>query len=291
MDSKPSNLAGTWYPRDAGALRAQIDALLEAAAADESAEPAAALIVPHAGYRYSGRAAAAGYTALRGQRVRRVVVLAPSHYAIFRGAAVPDFEAFETPLGLVRVDVEAARALGRRGRIRSDAGPYDEEHAVEIQLPFLQRVCPDAAVVPLLVGELREEDESAVVAATAPLLDDETVLVVSTDFTHYGARFGYEPFPASGAETVAAQLAALDGGAIERVVRGEVAGFKEYVTSTGATICGRLPIAILLRLRAGAGGGRLLAYYTSLDVTGDYRHSVSYAAIAFPRAAVGADAG
>ena len=99
---------------------------------------------------------------------------------------------------------------------------------------------------------------------------------------HYGWRFVYLPFPAAGPAQVALALRTLDMGAIERVCAGDAAGFSEYIEDTGATICGRVPIAVFLTLHRQRSLGRLLSYYTSLDVTGDYEHSVSYASIAFP---------
>ena len=281
MRVKPSHLAGTWYPRDGDELERQVDALLAAATPPEVATPLAALIVPHAGYRYSGQAAATGYVLLRKQAVRRAILLAPSHYHRFRGVAAPDFEAFQTPLGNVEVDVEAVAQVVRAPLIRTDSQPYEEEHSVEIQLPFLQRVCPQAKVVPLLVGELRDDDYAVVAGQVRRLLDGDAIVLVSSDFTHYGARFGYEPFSPVDAATVKRELDSLDGGAIALVARGDLGGFRHYVAETGATICGRMPIGILLQLRSGDGGGVLLSYYTSLDVTGDYFHCVSYAAIAF----------
>lgn len=281
MPVRRSTLAGTWYPGPAEQLRRMVDGFV-----DGEPSPGGgailALIVPHAGYAYSGAVAGAAYRLLRASPPARVVILAPSHRMAYRGAAVLEVEAFETPLGSVRVDGVVA-TLPRRGLIRADPRPFEGEHSLEIQLPLLQYVAPDARVVPLLCGDMTGGDFAALATVLDGLADDRTVVVVSSDFTHYGWRFGYEPFPASSADQVRAQLRELDMGAIAPVVAGDASTFGRYVERTGDTVCGRIPIMACLTWLAGRGRGELLDYRTSLDVTGDYEHCVSYAAIAFWR--------
>lgn len=287
---KRSHLAGSWYAGDAARLGAQVDDLLNAAsdapaeAPGTKAAPPAAIVVPHAGYLYSGRAAAAAYARLRGGGYGRVVVLAPSHFAAFRGVALLAADAFETPLGLVAIDADGLRAVSDEPLFRTDAEPYEEEHSLEIQLPFLQRTLPAVPVVPALLGSLRGTDYAVVAAALERLREAHTLFVISSDFVHYGWRFDYLPFPPDSAAAVRSGLRQLDLGAVERVCAGDAAGFQQYVAETGATICGRVPLTAFLTLHGQRSRGELLAYYTSLDVTGDYEHSVSYASIAFPNA-------
>ncbi len=282
---KRSTLAGTWYAAGERRLRQQVDELLAAAAQPAAAsEPLSGLVVPHAGYVYSGRAAAVGYACLASTSYRRAVILAPSHFAAFHGAALLDVDAFETPLGAVPVDGEGLTAVLDQPLFRADPEPYRQEHSLEIQLPFLQRVLPGAPVVPVLLGSVADDDYAVVARALRQLASDDTIFIVSSDFVHYGWRFDYLPFPAEGPERVRAGLRALDMGAIERVCAGDAAGFRGYVAETGATICGRIPIGVFLTLHGQRSPGRLLTYYTSLDVTQDYEHCVSYASIAFPRA-------
>ena len=280
---KHSTLAGTWYAAGEAGLRDQVDNLLRTVQPAATRVPLAGLVVPHAGFVYSGRAAAAGYACLEATAYRRVVILAPSHFASFRGAALLDVDAFETPLGTIAVDGEAVAALKRRPLFREDPAPYRQEHSLEIQLPFLQRVLPGVRVVPVLLGGLAPDDGATVAGALRLLAGSDTTFVVSSDFVHYGWRFDYLPFPSETAEQVRDELRALDMGAIELVCAGDGAGFGRYVAETGATICGRLPIGVFLTLHGQRTPGQLLAYYTSLDVTHDYEHCVSYASIAFPR--------
>jgi len=278
---KRSGLGGTWYAAGAEPLRRQVDDLLDGVACVASPERLAGLIVPHAGYVYSGRAAAAGYARLRGLTYRRALILAPSHYAAFRGAAVLDVACFETPLGRVPVDGGGVAALAGAALCHVDAAPFRDEHALEIQLPFLQRVLPGLPVVPVLLGSLTAQDYQRLADVLGAVVDAETLVLVSSDFVHYGRRFAYEPFPAHDAEQVRGALRHLDMGAIDLVCRGDAAGFRAYVETTGATICGAGPIGVFLTVHAGRTPGRLLMYYTSVDVTHDYEHTVSYAAVAF----------
>jgi AmmeMemoRadiSam system protein B len=282
MTVKRSRLAGTWYAGSAAQLRTQVDDLLGAAAS----APAAALlglIVPHAGYAYSGRAAAAGYRRLKDGDYRRAVILAPSHFAAFHGVAVLEADAFETPLGTVAVDRPGVEALLSGPLYRGDAEPFEGEHSLEIQLPLLQRVLPNAPVVPALIGDLGTEDLATAASALRQLDDGRTVFVVSSDFVHYGWRFGYLPFAATGPEQVRTGLRSLDLGAITRICAGDAGAFRAYLAETGATICGALPIALFLTFHRRRTPGELIEYYSSLDVTGDFEHTVSYASIGFPR--------
>lgn len=277
-DVQPASLAGTWYPADPSELRSMVERFLsrEGVAPDPTAR---ALVVPHAGYRYSGETAGAAYARVPRGRWRRAAVLAPSHYHAFPGAAVHPGSGFETPLGIVCVDREAAERLVGRGEsgARFDAPPFGREHSIEIQLPFLQVVDPDLRLVPILVGA---GDGALALGDGLRALDDgETLFVVSSDFTHYGARFDYVPFPPSDPDLVAERLRELDFGAVEAVRQGAADRFDEYVEESGITVCGRGPISAFLHARGEALSGELVAYQTSLALTGDHEHSVSYAAI------------
>jgi AmmeMemoRadiSam system protein B len=244
------------------------------------------VIAPHAGYRYSGRAAGAAFARIGPDRWRRAVIVAPSHYHSFAGAAVFPGNGFATPLGVVRVDREGVRVLAESPLCSLDPRPYAREHAVEIELPFLQIVDAAIDVVPLLVGAAEDAHELEALGRVLRRLDDgETLFVVSSDFTHYGASFDYLPFVPNGADEVSAALRELDLGAIEPVLLGDAESFLAYVRRTGITVCGRGPITAFLYSAARRLTGELASYYTSLDVTGDFEHSVSYAAIRFRPAA------
>jgi hypothetical protein len=279
MRVKRSTLAGSWYPEQGATLRRLVERFL-AEAPVPPAGRAVAAVVPHAGYRYSGSVAAAAYRCFEHQPWRRAVLLAPSHRSAYRGIAVLDAEGFATPLGVVPIDALEGSVLGHP-LVRVDPRPFEGEHSLEIQLPLLQCVLPDVSVVPLLCGWLAEDDFAAAAALLERLCDGTTIFLVSSDFTHFGPRFGYEPFRPQSAEQARALLRQLDMGAIEPALRGDRAAFHDSVERSGATICGRVPIEVFLAWAGSRLEARLLAYRTSLDATGDYEDTVSYAAIAY----------
>jgi hypothetical protein len=181
---RPPAVAGSFYPRDPRRLAGTVDALLDAAGALFDGEPPRGLVVPHAGYAYSGPVAAAGFAALRprAEQVRRVAVLGPSHFVPLSGAAVSEARAWGTPLGEVAVDGGLREIAVSAGAV-PDEGPHAGEHAVEVELPFLQRMLPAGfAVLPVAVGET----EAARVADLVGVLWAEAdAVVVSTDLSHY----------------------------------------------------------------------------------------------------------
>jgi AmmeMemoRadiSam system protein B len=279
-------VAGTWYPADRRSLAEQVDRFLEAGAeldsnAPRDRSPVVGVVAPHAGFVYSGRTAGAAFAALRGARFETVVVIGPSHYEGFRGIAIPWADRCATPLGTVDVDVETVeRFAGIAGARRTDR-PFEPEHCLEAEIPFLQRaLAPGWRVVPVLIGGATD---AATLDGLARDLRDRlrpgTLVVVSSDFTHYGPRFGYVPFPDS--EDLPERIRTLDLDAVKRIVDGDRAGFREYVERTGATICGRAAIDLLLGILPEGTPATLVAYDTSGNMTGDWGHSVSYASLLF----------
>jgi len=202
---RPAAVAGMFYPGDARSLASEVDDLLGSVehAAPRLGYPKA-LIVPHAGYIYSGGVAARAYDELAAARrsVRRVVLLGPTHRVAVRGLAAPSVEAFATPLGAVRIDREAIASVRELPQVVINDAAHALEHSLEVQLPFLQAVLGDFALVPFAVG-------SAGVEQVAEVLErlwggPETLIVISTDLSHYHS---YQ------------QARAIDGATIERIAR------------------------------------------------------------------------
>lgn len=293
---RPSVLAGTWYPGDRDQLALLVDHLLDLAAGpgESDAPPPRAVIVPHAGYAYSGPTAAKAIARLRGQRFTRVIILAPTHYSPFSGLSIADVDAFSTPLGEVPLDRAAIEQLRRSPLVGSVAEAERQEHSIEIELPLLQRaLAPGWSLVPVLVGRLDEQDYQTAAELLRPLADARTLVLVSSDFTHYGSRFGYQPFPLD--DQTPARLRELDGQASARIQARDQAGLLALERRTGITVCGIRPIAILLGMLPPEARVERLDYQTSGALTGDYRNSVSYAAFAIsaeqPLAATADDQG
>ena len=244
---RPQRFAGSWYPGDAGALTEMIDDLLARAPAPVTSGKPLAVIAPHAGYRFSAAVASAGYRYLQDHEYKRVIVLAFDHRrsSQYQGVDVPrDLTAYRTPLGEVPLDRDVCDQLLENRMFNAHKGVGDEEHSLELQLPFLQRVLKDFRLVPLLVGRMSTEDYARAAEAILPWIDEDTLLVASSDFTHFGRRFGYEPFK----DDVPNKLRELGDQAAEPILNCDFDGFTEYLAETRDTICGRGPIALLLRV-------------------------------------------
>ena len=180
-------LAGTWYPAAADELRQMIEGFLRRVPPTDIPGRLTAIISPHAGYVYSGQVAAHAYKLLEKQQIPTVIVLAPSHHARFTGVSVYDRGGFRTPLGVVPLDQDLIAALEKRDqRIRFLPEAHAKEHAVEIQLPFLQVVMPGFKLVPLVMGEQDLETCRWLAAALADCIKDKPVLLVaSSDLSHF----------------------------------------------------------------------------------------------------------
>jgi AmmeMemoRadiSam system protein B/AmmeMemoRadiSam system protein A len=270
-------VAGLFYPRDSAELSRQVDGLL-AQARSERTGTLKALICPHAGYAYSGPVAATAFKLVEGQHFRTVVILGPAHYAALDVASVADADGFRTPLGDVPVS-PLARDLARRPPFALDPRCYVEppdwvpiaerrgpgamhagtwEHSVEVEIPFLQRTLSHFSLVPVVMGDT---DPAAAAQALAPLLREDTLLIASSDLSHY------HPY------TEARQL---DERTVQAICSLDLKGM------AGQEACGRVPILTLLHLAKQFGWQpKLLDVRNSGDTAGDKSRVVGYAAVAF----------
>ena len=238
------------------------------------------VILPHAGWAYSGETAWAAVRAVRGAKFRRVVVLAPSHRAWIENRLVaPESDAVSTPLGEIRIDRDWLDRLALVAPVAKNDRIHAAEHAAQIEYPLLQLALgAEFTIVPLIIGSLGQDQMGMCARALARLMDAETLLVLSSDFTHYGDDFSYTPFGTGGGEDVRRKVAASDDEAFGYIAKGDAAGFAAFIKRTGATICGHVPIE--LALRAFPGGTTLVRrkYATSSDDSGDYSRFVCYVA-------------
>lgn len=283
-------LAGTWYPAQPGPLRDQVKAFL-AGAEPERIPPGDPLIAlaPHAGYQYSGAVAGKLYGALSGRRFAAVFILAPCHRTALRRPALSSLDAFATPLGEVPLAADIVRALGASDAFEINDRAHAFEHAVEIQLPFLQCALPAGTpIVPILFPRLERVHRHRAARALDPWRDGRHLLLISSDLTHYGDAYGYVPFTTD----VADRLERLDGGAIRKFLDRDADGLMAYAQETGITMCGVEAAAIALDdPSAGPHRAALLSYERSADLTGDENLSVSYAAAVICSAAAVGESG
>ncbi|MCK4342881.1 MAG: AmmeMemoRadiSam system protein B [Phycisphaerae bacterium] len=281
---RPAYCAGRWYPGEPAALKKEVDDLLARTSPPEMSHKPVAVISPHAGYRYSAPVAASGYACLRGRTYKRVIVLALSHrYAGgYQGVDVPrDLTAYATPLGEVPLDRQVCDRLLASPPFGSHPAVDRGEHSLELQLPFLQRILKEFTLVPLLVGRMTDRDNVLAAQAIVPLLDEDTLLVASSDFTHFGPNFGYQPFT----DDVPEKLRALARQAAKPILACDYDGFVEHLNKTQDTICGHGPIKLMLRILSMKGGalGVRAAYDTSGKISGDWSNSVTYQSFVFSR--------
>ncbi len=257
---RPAAVAGAFYPAEPERLAREVEELL--GSVERFALPLSvpkALVVPHAGYVYSGPVAAAAYDAIAPARgiVRRVVLLGPAHRVPLRGLALPAAEAFETPLGPVALDREAMRELAALAQVKVSEAVHAMEHSLEVQLPFLQRTLGDFRLVPLAVGEASADDVAAVLERLWG--GPETLVVVSTDLSHYH-----------------------DYDTARRVDRATLARIAACATDIRhEEACGATPLNGLLALARRRGlPVRLLGACNSGDTAGGRARVVGYAAFA-----------
>ncbi|MBU1198455.1 MAG: AmmeMemoRadiSam system protein B [Nanoarchaeota archaeon] len=279
--------AGLFYPTTVDTLQKVLDECFNSELGPgalptrpkPNALPVKAVICPHAGYVYSGMAAAWSYKAVAEAPLPDLFILiGPNHRTNESGISV---KTFETPLGFVRVDQDFAKVLAGKGNIKINEKIHEPEHSLEVQLPFLQFVLGDRAekikILPLLVSDDLDIDKAVNdLKETIKELKRKVTFIVSSDFTHYGPSYGYTPFT----DNIKENLAKLDNGAIEFIKEGDVNGFELYIQETGASICGFLPILLLLKI-INSKKVFVESYYTSADVTGDYSNSVSYVSMVF----------
>jgi AmmeMemoRadiSam system protein B len=180
---RPPAVAGLFYPADAAQLHSDIQSMLSVV--DQSEEAPKALIVPHAGYIFSGPVAASAFAQLKNIRhtVKRVIILGPCHRVPLSGLATSSADYFETPLGSIRIDREAISKITSLPQVKEFDLTHQQEHSLEVQLPFLQEVLDDFSVVPLVVGDTSAEDVSEVLERLWG--GDETLIVISSDLSHY----------------------------------------------------------------------------------------------------------
>lgn len=257
---RPAAVAGSFYPAAAAALRASVQQCLDGAAMKVSATAPKLLVVPHAGYIYSGPVAGHAYARLLpwAGRVRRVVLLGPAHRVAVRGLAVPTVDAFETPLGLVHIDEDAREALAGLAQVVPDDRAHALEHSLEVQLPFLQTLLGTSfRLLPLAVGDASAQQVAEVIDRLWG--GDETLFVISTDLSHY---LPYE-----------------DAGATDRMTTARIVALAQDIDPFEACGAHALNGALVVARQRGL-KAELLDLRNSGDTAGDRRRVVGYAALA-----------
>jgi AmmeMemoRadiSam system protein B len=268
-------VAGSFYPSDPEKLAREIAAYLKDAEREkrEIRGDIFGLIVPHAGYMYSGPVAAHSYARLAGSGVGVAVVLAPCHRARFQGGSVIPEGVFETPLGDVAIDASIGKALEKQAHIKFIKEVHLEEHSLEVQVPFLQVVLGDFTLVPVIIGTTDLPTCKMIAAEIAEVLASEKrrfVVVISTDLSHY---HHYE------------KAKKIDGRFIDRLKSFDINALHESLSSDESQACGEGPVITGLELGRlmGSRSVEILKYANSGDTAGGKGQVVGYLAAALVR--------
>ncbi|KAG6902888.1 hypothetical protein C0995_010058 [Termitomyces sp. Mi166 len=276
-DVRRASHAGSWYGADGSELDSELAAWLASVTPSDDLYPikgCKAVIAPHAGYAYSGPAAAWAYKSIDTTGIKRVFILGPSHHFYLEGCALSSCKEYDTPIGKLPLDTETIEELRGTGRFESMSIKADEaEHSIEMHLPYVRKVFAgqDIKIVPIVVGSISKQVEASFGSLLAPYLDrKDTFCVVSSDFCHWGRRFSYtyyypEAVPSDApairltrsiaptlANPIHESIRQLDHEGMDLLtLTPSSAGaahiaFAEYLSKTKNTICGRHPIGVLL---------------------------------------------
>ncbi|OCK82522.1 UPF0103-domain-containing protein [Lepidopterella palustris CBS 459.81] len=325
MTSRDATHAGSWYSARKSELSAQLDQWLDAvparatcigtesskqATAQLPSSGARAIIAPHAGYSYSGPAAAWAYKALDFSNAKRIFLLGPSHHHYLSGCALSQCDKYETPLGDLIIDKATVAELHQKGSFDKMSLSVDEaEHSLEMHLPYIYKMLSRSfsnptsfpPLIPIMVGSTNANNERAFGQILAPYLADPTsVFVVSSDFCHWGSRFRYTYYqPRSGSAyslrtsdraptgpPIHESIGYIDGLCMDAIETGSHRSFLDVLEETGNTVCGRHPIGVVMaaievlkkedKIEEGKGKFKFVRYERSSDCQTLRDSSVSY---------------
>ncbi|MDP2736706.1 MAG: AmmeMemoRadiSam system protein B, partial [bacterium] len=277
---RPAVVAGQFYPAESGAITNKIQRYLKQAPEEKMADEIKALIVPHAGYDFSGLVAAYAFKQLEGKKINTAVIISNSHKAYFDGAAIDSSDAWQTPLGQVPIDKELADKLVQAdSSIKYDSEVHASDHPIEVEVPFLQTVLAgDFKIVPIMFGNKYDNTYKKLAKALKDNLGENDVVIISTDMSHYPA---YETANKIDKET------------LEKIKSGGVVELEKYVISVEnsgvnneqTVLCGIDAVKTVMELAQLAGWDKIeiLKYANSGDVVGigDKSQVVGYGAVAF----------
>ncbi|KAL8063033.1 hypothetical protein ABFS82_01G001800 [Erythranthe guttata] len=277
--------AGSWYTDNPKKLGEELDGWLRDCGVAQSSD-VRAVIAPHAGYSYSGRAAAYAFGNIDPENISRVFLLGPSHHHYTPKCALSKATLYKTPIGDLPIDLQVNEELKATGKFEfMDLHVDEAEHSMEMHLPYLVKVFQgySVKVVPILVGALSAETEAMYGRLLAKYVDDPTnFFSVSSDFCHWGSRFNYTHYDKKHG-AIHKSIEALDKSGMDIIETGDPDAFKQYLLETDNTICGRHPISVFLHMLKSSSTKikiRFLRYEQSSHCKSMRDSSVSYASAA-----------
>lgn len=261
---RPPQVAGYFYSADPAILRAEIERTLEDSGKQDILQNIFGIVSPHAGYTYSGQTAAYSYNQLRGKSYKRVVIISPSHTEYFPGVSIFNGDAYETPFGILDVDKEFADKLVENSKsIFLGSQGHRKEHALEVQLPFLQTVLKDFKIVPIVMGDQGNIYIDELAKNLANIADDDTLIVASSDLSHFHSKDEADH---------------LDSVVEERINNFDFENLQKDLAEHNCEACGGGPVIAMMKAAAlkKINHSVVLHRSDSGDVTGDTKEVVGY---------------
>lgn len=258
------HVAGYFYPADPVQLQKDINSFMNSIEHSEEINNIFGIVSPHAGYTYSGQTAAYVYNLLKGKSYKRVIVISPSHAEYFAGISVYEGDAYETPLGVVEVDKEFVNKLvGDGGSIFKGIEGHRNEHALEVQIPFLQSVLDDFKIVPIVMGDQASVFVNQLAKKLAEIVDDETLIVSSSDMSHFHSK---------------PKANELDSIVEKRINTFDYESLQNDLDHRNTEACGGGPIIAMMKAAALKNKNRAMVIHRSDsgDVSGSSREVVGY---------------
>ncbi len=257
-------VAGMFYPADTENLKTEVDLFLSIADTEKKFKNAVGLISPHAGYMYSGKTAAFGFNAVSEKIIDSVIIISPSHHEYFAGVSIYNGDAYRTPLGVVEINKSISRKLSEEGKfIFEGIEGHRKEHAIEVQIPFLQRVFENFSIVPVVMGDQGDVFVNKLADKLAEVIDDKTLIVASSDMSHFYTK---------------EKANHLDSIVEEHVKKFDYTGLQEDFNNRICEACGGGPIVAMMKAadKIGKNRSKILARSDSGDVSGDDKSVVGY---------------
>jgi len=266
---------GKFYPGGEKELSKEVKEYLKKAPSIKEEGNILAIVSPHAGYTFSGSTAGCAFKVLEGRKYKKVILMGTSHYSGASGALLADYDFFQIPGYKIPLEKDIIKALSKKDGFQIQNNAHTREHSLEVQLPFLAEVLKDFKIVPMVIGGSTTPDMARKIAkGLLEFLDDETIVVVSTDFTHYGPNYGYIPFR----DDIPRKMKDLDLGGWELVFPQSSEIFNAYLEVTEATICGEKALMVLSECLPKNSKKNFVHYTTSGEVLGDWENAVGYLA-------------
>jgi AmmeMemoRadiSam system protein B/AmmeMemoRadiSam system protein A len=276
-----AHLSNEWYPSNKKILEQKLQDMSAQASkrffVHTEPNDIVGAITPHAGYTFSGHVASSIYKLISQSKKKNIIILAPSHHIPLKGIALLSSNAYKTPLGIIPIQKTIYNKIAALPFCTYNNNIFAKEHSLEMQIPLIQWHIPNAKIIPLIIGNITKKQRQKIASLLKSYLPN-AVIIATSDFTHHGEKYKYSPFKSN----VQDNIRQLDSYIIQPILNNNPSQFLKNIKTTKASICGSMPISVLLDIaRSKKLNAELAAHTTSYEITGEQSPSVSYASIFF----------